>query len=70
MAQPPVSLEDLTRSRNREAVIDQTAYTRGWRAGVNDLLDELERAGCFTTQQSKRTVTRIRARLVGERQDG
>lgn len=42
------------------------AHSRGWVQGATDVLDELDRARCFTTNRAKRTATRIRRRLEAE----
>lgn len=58
-----VSDEDIERVARERLT---RAYSRGWRAAVVDLLDELERSHCFTTARARRTVSRIRARIETE----
>lgn len=64
---PIVTPEDIRRVQQERLA---EAYSSGWRAGCGDTLRELERLGCFTTTQAKRTVARLRDRLSVEEEHG
>lgn len=62
-------LAELTRSRTREALAEQTAYTRGLRDGATSVIEELQRAGAFTSTRGRRLAERLLAQNQ-ERRDG
>lgn len=56
-------LVDRRPRTTREALRTPDEYSNGWRTGASDVLNDLERRGCFTTARARRQVERIRAAL-------